>query len=148
MRYLLLLTTLVLLGACGVPTTKPAPATSSGDPVATANAALDALAAQDQATLLTLFDPAVGPLVGARIDAALDAWASHQTLTRTQVPGALGPVRGRTTEPTELRGQTTVVPISVTHQLGRVRWTISLRETDVGWRLLDIQSDTLEQHQP
>jgi hypothetical protein len=136
------------LAACGVPTTTPTPATSSSDPVVTANAALDALAAQDQATLLALFDPAVGSLIGARVDAVLDTWASHQTLTRTQVLGALGPVLGRTVQPTELRGQTTVVPIIVTHQLGRVRWTLSLRETEAGWRLLDIQSETLEQHQP
>src|SRR3954466_3607205 len=109
MRYLLLLTTLVLLGACGATsdTSAPSPAPAPArDPVATATAALDALAAQDQATLLTLFDPAVGSLIGARVDAALDAWVSHQTLTRTQVPGALGPVLGQAVQPIESQGQT------------------------------------------
>ena len=135
----------LLLAGCGGPAAGGTSA-ASADPEATVNQAIDALAAQDEATLTGMFDESVGTLRPIRAAEGVSAWLRIQS--PAQVPGALGAVQSRQMQPAEVHGKTTLIPVVVTHARGVSRWEFSLVATDQGWRLVNIHSQAMEQRMP
>ncbi len=149
-RMTLILTLILLLSACGGPSTGRATApgaasssSSAAGPEATVNQALDALAARDEATLTAMFDASVGNLRSVRAFESVRDWIKLQS--DAKVPGALGSVKARQLQPAEALGQTTMVAVIVTHQRGTARWEFSLKQTDQGWSLLNVHGQMMEQ---
>jgi len=112
------------------------------------NQAVEAMANKDEVTLTEIFDSSIGNLRQAMAFQAIQRCNSMQTKTDIPIGGALGPIQSRQMQASESRGQTTVVPMIATDEIGAVRWEFSLRQTEQGWKLLDILGKVTEQRQP
>lgn len=134
-------------GQASAPQIVPTPTAAAG-PEQTVGEVMAALAAKDRVTLLGLFDDSTGNLKQAYVDQAIDRWDSMQTKTRIPVPSALGPIQSRQVQPTEQRGASVLVPVLITYEIGTGRWEFTLRQTEAGWRLIEIRGRVLEQRQP
>lgn len=154
----LLLTLLLMLAACGgtpsasapsAPTTPPTPPTAAAadDPAATAEQALTALAAKDEATLTKLFDASVGNLANPLAYEAIERWralTSPPPASASLTSVAIGPAQSHVTQPPETSGTTARVVVLITHERGSSRWTFTLTQGAQGWGLNKITGEVTE----
>lgn len=131
---------LLLLAACGGSSSMGSGAgadqAAAAGPKATVEQALDAMVANDEAGLSEMFDQSLGNLRSVRAFESIRDWIKYKS--DAQVPGALGPPQSRQLQPTKVRGQTTVIPVRVTHERGTSLWEFSLTQTEQGRRLFNI----------
>lgn len=133
----------LLLAACGGSSSTSSGASAeqpaAAGPEVMVNQALDAMVANDEAGLTEMFDQSLGNLRSVRAFELIRDWIKYKS--DAQVPGALGPVKSRELQGAEVRGQTTVIPVRVTHERGTSLWEFSLTQTGEGWRLFNIHGE-------
>jgi hypothetical protein len=132
--------------SAGAPGSASAPAPAAAKPEDTVAKALDAMTQKDEATLTELFDTPVSNLKSTLAFQAIRDWTKISS--DAQVPGAIGPAQSRQVQSAEVRGETTVIQVNVTHQRGASVWEFTMNQAAGGWRLLEIHGEVTEQKQP
>jgi hypothetical protein len=102
---------------------------------------LTALAAQDSATVLRLFDAGM-PARQIERERLVHDWTTRQQPDSSGLPcpTTLGPLKGQDTAPAVVTGTTARVRTMLHHEKGDALLDVSLRQTPDGWRVFEWSS--------
>lgn len=124
------------LAACGASTaeTDVSPANAPED---VTRQMLDALAIQDESTVLNLFDPDL-PTRALEQERLLHDWETRQQTDAimSRCPTFLGPLKSQDVAPAVMSGATAKVRTVLHHEKGDAWLEFSLRQASGGWRVI------------